>query len=296
LVSGVAAERELQHGHARETVALPQRLHLGRDDAQVLGHDGQRPQRAVQRVEERAARPLHPLAALGGPVAARHLPVRLEPAEVVEPHQVEQRERGAEARGPPGEPVTRHRVPAVDGVAPELAGRAEVVGRHARLHERPAVGSQLEELRVRPHVRAVVGDEDGHVAHHAHALRRAARAQGGPLAEEQELRDLAVLDLARQLAAASAASASGCPRGERAVPLHPGPSAVRRLQREEVREVVEPRRVRGAERGEGQALRGDAFSRNASGRARQRRQLVVDDGAVVDAGVGTDGPAGPRRP
>src|SRR5256885_4115312 len=39
-------------GHAREPEALPERLHLGRDHAQVLGHDGQRTEGGAQRFEQ----------------------------------------------------------------------------------------------------------------------------------------------------------------------------------------------------------------------------------------------------
>ena len=64
------------------------------------------------------------------------------------------------------------RGPVVERVAPELAGGAEVVGRHAGDGQRPAVVVELEQLLVGPDVGAVEGDEDRHVADDLHAGAR----------------------------------------------------------------------------------------------------------------------------
>ena len=53
---GVAAEGELQDAHAREAEALAQRLHLGRDHAEVLGDDRQR-RRARRSTASKSAAP-----------------------------------------------------------------------------------------------------------------------------------------------------------------------------------------------------------------------------------------------
>ncbi len=42
----IVAERELQDRHAGKSKVIAQRFHLGSDDAEILGHDGQFPQRA----------------------------------------------------------------------------------------------------------------------------------------------------------------------------------------------------------------------------------------------------------
>ena len=63
--------------------------------------------------------------------SGRHFPRRFESAEVIDANAIDQRQQRAEALDPPGVSGLRERVPAVVRIAPELAGGAEVVGRHA---------------------------------------------------------------------------------------------------------------------------------------------------------------------
>ena len=67
----------------------------------------------------------------------RDLPVRLEAAEVVDPHDVDESRARARMRSIHQRSRAPRALPAVERVAPELAGRAEVVGRHAG---RPTAG------------------------------------------------------------------------------------------------------------------------------------------------------------
>ncbi len=81
------------------------------------------------------------------------------------PHHVEHLERRPHALDPPCVPVRRHRVPSVNRIAPQLPRRAEIVGRHPGDHRGPIANRNSS--RLRPHVRAVLRDVDGNVAHDA---------------------------------------------------------------------------------------------------------------------------------
>ena len=222
-----------------------------------------------ERLEEAGPRPLRPPPVDRGRGVARHLPVRLEAAEVVEPHAVDEGEHGAEAVDPPGVAGARERVPAVERVAPQLSGGAEVVGGHAGLESGPAVGGELEDLRVRPDVGAVVGDEDRDVAHDLDPAVAGLRAHRGPLLEEQPLLELDLADLARELASRPLERRRLAP-DERAVPRVPRRPAVRVLEGHEEREVRQPGAVRATEARRAASTRGAPpfFSNAANARAR----------------------------
>src|SRR5205085_9484112 len=90
-------------------------------------------------------------------------------------------ERPPKALDPPAVVLRSVDGPAVDGIAPELAGLAVVVRRRARDDVR------LEQLRVRREVGAGVGDVDRDVAEDAHALARGITAERRPLTLEADL-------------------------------------------------------------------------------------------------------------
>ena len=74
---------------------------------------------------------------------------------MIDAHAVRVHERASEPPLPPGKVVLGHQVPAVDGVAPELAGLAEIVRRHPGDDRRPASRVEQVELALRPDVAAV---------------------------------------------------------------------------------------------------------------------------------------------
>ena len=172
----VPTEAELQHLHAGHAEPLAQRHRLRRDEAEVLRDHRLLAERLANGREESRARTTHPLAALRGARARRHLPRAHEPEEVVEPHHVEVAERVAQAIDPPVE-----RRPCVVRVAPQLPGPGKVVARHPGLH------ALLEQLRVRAHIRAVLRHEKRHVADQANAALACVALQCHPRALEREL-------------------------------------------------------------------------------------------------------------
>src|SRR5207302_319444 len=90
----------------------------------------------------------------------------------------------------PVEAAFAQRIPAVQWIAPALAGGGEVVRRHARDADQLPLFIQLEEIRVGPDVRAVVVDEYGNVAEDADVARVRVFAQRGPLLADQVLNRL----------------------------------------------------------------------------------------------------------
>ncbi len=245
-VRRVAAESELQHPHARQLEALAQRGHVGRDQAQVLGDDRHPPQARPHRLEQRRARALAPVAVDRGRFGGRDLPVARKAAEVVDADEIHQLEDAAQPAQPPAEAVGGMGLPAVQRVAPALAGGAEVVGRHAGDGDRPAVAVELEQGLVRPDVGAVATDEDRRVAEQAHAAlvrvtaQRRPLAVEAPLAEAPERHALGVLGLRPRQRRRFAAH-------QRARPRRPLGPVVGLAQRHEEREVLEPAGVGGNE-------------------------------------------------
>ena len=77
--------------------------------------------------------------------------------------------------------------PHVQRVTPALARGTEVIGRHAGNGARPALGIQLEELRVRPHIGALGGDENRRITHELNATAASMIANGLQLPEETPL-------------------------------------------------------------------------------------------------------------
>ena len=161
----ISREGELQDLHAAEAVAIAQRLDLRGRRAEILGDDRERiADGAAQRLEERATR-----AGAPRPVDRRRRPGRDVPGageadEVVDADEVDLGEHPAQAIDPPAEPVGGHGLPAVERIAPELSGRAEIVGRDAGDVRRGTLVVEEELPRVGPGVATVVGDEDRQVA------------------------------------------------------------------------------------------------------------------------------------
>ena len=174
-------EPELQHGHPRQAQLLAQVDDGLVDVAEVLREQRQRAQRLVGRVEHPTSGALFPPATQGGLVAGRDGPVGREPPEVVQPDEVEQPEGPAQPLDPPRVAVVAQDVPAVERVAPQLAGRGIRIRRAAR----HAVGA--EELRPGPLVGAVGRDVDGDVAEDPDPAVPRVPAKRRPLAVEPHL-------------------------------------------------------------------------------------------------------------
>src|SRR6056297_3631598 len=129
---------ELQHDHPREIVTLAQRLYLGSDDAEILGHDGQLAEFAPYRLEDAVAGAGNPGAVPGRLRPGRYRPVGLEAAEVVDAHHVGEGGCRPQTLHPPAVARSSVLLPVIERVAPQLAVGAEVIGRDAGDGFRPA--------------------------------------------------------------------------------------------------------------------------------------------------------------
>ena len=121
----ILAKSKLQNRHARKVKLVPDRLHLRRDDAKILRNDRQFPDLRFQRREQVRARTLHPLSRGRRGRARLNLPVGLESAKVVDPHNVVQTQRRPETFHPPAVGGLLQQRPVIDGIAPKLSGSAE---------------------------------------------------------------------------------------------------------------------------------------------------------------------------
>ena len=144
---------------------------------------GKRPERLLGGTEERQARPRRPPAFPRGLRGCGNRPVPGEPAEVVDPEDVDEVEHAAHPLDPPAVVVGGHRLPVVERVAPQLAEVVEGVRRGAR----DELVEGEEELGVSPMVAAAGRDVDRHVADDADAPSGRVAAQREPLALEPHL-------------------------------------------------------------------------------------------------------------
>ena len=262
---GRAAEGELQHLHAGKAAGLAQRLHVGRDDAEVLGDQRQRAQRIARGLEQRGAGGFDPAAIDGGRAGCRNLPAGGKAAKVIDPHQVGAGQFMPQPRDPPGKAVALHRLPVVQRIAPALAGGREVVGRHAGHDDRLARCIEPEQRLVCPAVGRVMGDEDRQVADQPHTARGGVLPQGLPLSLEAPLHKALELDLAGQCNAGGGQCrlVAACMT---VGPLRPAGDAARgvvRIERHKECVIIEPVRVRVAERGQIGTVGGAGAQREA---------------------------------
>ena len=280
-VIGVAVKGELQDLHAREAGAAQQAQHARIHLAEVLGDEGQRAEFARGGGKQLHARAAAPAAVLGRRCARVHLVVAVEAAEVVDADDVVKRKGGADAADPPGVALRLVRAPIVHGVAPQLAGRRKVVGRHPRHAAGGAVFVEFEEVRVGPHVGRVRRDVQRQVADDADAQPVDVGAQVRPLAAELVLqkqpKEVLALVLPQKLLQRGLVA-----QLVRLFPTVEGSPAVRLFERHEQRVLMELLPLHKA------AEVGVARIEPRKGAA-QHRVLLVEQKAVVD------GPLVPQR-
>src|SRR5271165_5602034 len=81
-------------------------------------------------------------------------------------HMSKQRSQAVYAKTVGGPPK---RLPIIDGIAPELSLRAEIIGRDTGNEPRPLMFIQQEQFRVGPHIARVGRNEKGQVTDQVHA-------------------------------------------------------------------------------------------------------------------------------
>src|SRR5262245_64795192 len=106
---------------------------------------------------------------------------------MIQPEDVNRRERMAESLYPPAIPALFHHVPAVNRIAPQLACLAEIIRRDACDQRREAFVIEVEEMAVGPDVGAVMRDEDRSVADDPDPMFVGLAGEVGPRFANEEL-------------------------------------------------------------------------------------------------------------
>ena len=146
---------------------------------------------------------------------------------------------GRQALNPPGIVGLRHLFPVVNGVAPKLAVRGEGIRGTARHLFRMTAFVQLEEFRVRPHVRRIQRHVNGNVADDPDALGVGVAAQRLPLPVKFVLNEVLQPDFPGQFPALFRQRV-GLAQAQSLRPVQPGLAAQSVLQRREQSIVFQP--------------------------------------------------------
>src|SRR5581483_1132882 len=105
--------------------------HVGSDHPEFIGKERQAFKFWLHFVEKFVTWAIHPSAFNCGRFIRRNLPKLRETAKVIEAYEVAGLRSPTQALNPPAISVRANRVPLVERISPPLAGRAEVVRRHA---------------------------------------------------------------------------------------------------------------------------------------------------------------------
>ena len=211
---------------------------------------------------------------------------------MIDAHDIAEVERRAHAGQPPSITVRPVGRPAVKRVAPKLAVRRKIIGRHTGYRQwEKCFGIQFKERRVGPGVGGVGGHENGQIPDDREAAFPGGGANERPLAEEKILAELIGGDGAGQFGAQRRVCGEPVIT-HRSGPLAPGAAREVVLQGPEIGVSVEPVGVLPAKGGEitvGQcrALADELLV----GRAEQRGFQAVQR-AVVHAIGGQEGECG----
>ena len=251
---------------------------------------GSSPSAALIASKSAAPGPLTQWPLLRGRLGRGDLPGGLEPPEMVDAHDVHDRQRALDPLDPPAVAVLRHHVPAVVRIAPALPGFREVVRRHAGDHGGVAFAIQFELIGPRPHVRAVLGYEDRDVADDLDTQFVGALLQRAPLISEEPLH---ILVIGRPLAdlAAVVGQCARLAHADIARPVVPASAAEIALQRHEEAVVGQPGSVLLLEGAEPGALLRRGCGVEVLEAAPEQRLLVRDHRAEVYLCAGSSGTA-----
>ena len=131
-------------------------------------------------------------------------------------------------------------VPAIERIAPALAGRGKVVGRHAGYADRLQFLVEFEDLGMNPDVGRIHVDEDGHVAQDAYRTACSSLLEKVPLLRKSKLQHLLDHALARVLGG-GLGEGLRIAAAQRLGPFGPRAGIKRAAQHGVERVIVEPR-------------------------------------------------------
>jgi ATP-binding protein involved in chromosome partitioning len=288
--SGVAVESKLEDTHAGKPELISQVRHLASHRSEVF-RDNRNFTQCFQGLPEKvAARTPHPAAADGSAGAGRNLPVPYETDEVIQTDRIEALQHRAQTVHPPVVATAAQSRPAVEWIAPQLPGGAEVIRWYAGHRPGTACGIEIEDFPVSPDVRALVRHEDGYVSHEPYTHFPAAILKLSPLAVELVLEKDVIVDLISQLTACGV-ERTAAPATQRRGPLVPGTVTLRGCESAVEGVILEPFPVRFPESLDlSPAARGFGLV-SLEGQSK-RRLLETMGGGIVDASISDRGMGG----
>ena len=198
VVTGIGTEGKLQHTHSRKPQAVSKCVHAGGDIPQILGEKRHVSKSGANGHEQVVTGAACPPAMGCGLLVGRNLPVFMEPAEVIQSDDVHELESSPYPGNPPGVPGLAQDFPAVQRAAPSLSGGAEVIGWNSSHNQGVATSIELEQVRPRPHIGAVMGDEYRQIPYDGNLALLCCPAYFRPLLKETELEILLESDLESQ--------------------------------------------------------------------------------------------------
>src|ERR1700731_3171194 len=187
------AETELQHSESGNLQPLAQCMHSRRDVAQILREERQTSESLTQLVKQIVPRTIHPSAVNRSRIRSWNLPELVESSEMIKPYVVAIPRGPSQPLHPPVVASRLHHIPAIKRITPTLSGLAEKIRRNARDYLWFQSLVQLKQVRVRPHICAIVVHKDRDIADNTHRALRTIFSQRLPLLVESKLQGFADL-------------------------------------------------------------------------------------------------------
>src|SRR3984957_18362076 len=128
-----------------------------------------------------------------------NVPRSREDAEVIQANHIDVSQQSTQPIDAPSITSRTQDIPVVNGIAPQLTLRAEIIGRNSGDEARPMLLIEQEELRVRPNVTGIRGNKEGEIPDQAHALGMGMLPELIGLAEHHKLREANLINLTCQL-------------------------------------------------------------------------------------------------
>jgi hypothetical protein len=199
-VIGLAVECELEDAHPGKFELVAERVHVRCDQPQILGDKRQERLIPLHGMKEIGAGTGDPLSRLLPWVAPAARATPRERPEMIQPDHIDVGQQSSQPGDAPTIAGLPKSVPVINGVAPKLSRRAEIIGRHAGDDARPALLIQQKQLRDEPTRRS--SREKQKRASRRSSLRPCVSVRLEPLglAEQEELREANLVDLIGQFA------------------------------------------------------------------------------------------------
>src|SRR6202050_2874090 len=121
-------------------------------------------------LKKAGSRTRHPLPGLSRWRTGWNVPRSRESAEVIQANHIDVSQQSTHPIDAPPIASGAHGIPVVNGIAPQLTLRAEIIGRNSGNEAWPTLLIEQEQLRVCPNITGIRRNKEGQIADQAHAL------------------------------------------------------------------------------------------------------------------------------